>query len=235
MKNPSSVVVIGLQILGLAGCSRQSWPSSANNLNWVQTISITRNANDLYAGCLDGTIRIWDFGRSNLRVWSASVKPIDSIDLSQDEKHLASGGMEPIVKLWDAKTGQLTHSFLGHKRWVKCVRFSPTNNLLASGSFDGSVKIWNLADRSLMTSLEGNADEIWSVAFSPDGLTLVSGHQNGTIILWKNAFTTHRVVKVTSASIRAMAFFDDGRIMAISSADGVVRLLDIYSQGNRDS
>jgi len=116
MKNPSSVVVIGLQILGLAGCSRQSWPSSANNLNWVQTISITRNANDLYAGCLDGTIRIWDFGRSNLRVWSASVKPIDSIDLSQDEKHLASGGMEPIVKLWMQKLANWTPFFLGGTR-----------------------------------------------------------------------------------------------------------------------
>ena len=46
--------------------------------------------------------------------------------------------------MWDAETGNLLATFLGHKNAVHTVAFNRDGTLLASGGRDGAVRIWKI-------------------------------------------------------------------------------------------
>ena len=46
------------------------------------------------------------------------------------------------MRLWDANTGTLKNTLIGHTGWVFSVAFSPDGTTLASGSADGTVLLW---------------------------------------------------------------------------------------------
>ncbi len=49
------------------------------------------------------------------------------------------------IELWDITSGRILSSFVGHKRGITDLGFSPDGGMLASGSSDGTVRIWNSA------------------------------------------------------------------------------------------
>jgi WD40 repeat protein len=70
------------------------------------------------------------------QVWGVAFSP--------DGRWVASGDEDNTVKLWSAKTGELTRTFRGHSGWVSRVAFSADGKRLASASFDTTVKLWDL-------------------------------------------------------------------------------------------
>jgi glucose repression regulatory protein TUP1 len=50
-----------------------------------------------------------------------------------------------MVRLWDARTGQLLERFDGHKDSVYSVAFSSDGKSIVSGSLDKTLKIWDIS------------------------------------------------------------------------------------------
>lgn len=87
-------------------------------------------------------------------------KDINSLDISPNDKLLASGSQDRTAKLFSitytaaTKTNvaiaslNLLGSFKGHKRGVWSVKFSNTDQCLATASGDRTVKLWSLSDFS---------------------------------------------------------------------------------------
>ena len=71
---------------------------------------------------------------------------VDSVAFLQDGKTLASGGKDPLIKLWDVKTGSLMRTLSGHTRSVESLASSPNGKTLVTGESggDSSVKFWGL-------------------------------------------------------------------------------------------
>ena len=73
-----------------------------------------------------------------------------ALTFSSCGKYLAGGmwwqqGFKKIpIYLWEAKTGKLITTFLGHPTDIQGLAFSPNNELLVSASFDGSILLWDL-------------------------------------------------------------------------------------------
>jgi RNA polymerase sigma factor (sigma-70 family) len=100
------------------------------------------------------------------------------IAYSRDGRLIATSGLDHVVLLWDARTGQAKGRFENTpdpKRYrgtpaLSQVAFSPDGKLLAAGRGDG-VLIWDLATRKEVQRFAA-AD---CVAFSPDGKFLACG------------------------------------------------------------
>ncbi|MDE0012610.1 MAG: dockerin type I domain-containing protein [Candidatus Poribacteria bacterium] len=68
-----------------------------------------------------------------------------SVAISPDGSTLASGDYDKVIRVWEAKTGELLGTLRGHKAGVTSLAFSlDGSNTLASGSWDRTVQVWDL-------------------------------------------------------------------------------------------
>jgi WD40 repeat protein len=65
---------------------------------------------------------------------------------SLDGRLLASSSADQSVKVWDARTGRLLRTFLGHTNQAHGLAFAPDSRRLASSSADGTVKVWDVTN-----------------------------------------------------------------------------------------
>ena len=72
---------------------------------------------------------------------------------SQRGTRLVSGSQDRTVKLWDAASGQLLTTFVGHTRGVWGVALSRDGRHVASSSQDGAAILWHVASRSALRTL----------------------------------------------------------------------------------
>jgi WD40 repeat protein/DNA-binding SARP family transcriptional activator/class 3 adenylate cyclase len=83
------------------------------------------------------------------------------------------------AQIWEAETGRLRYTLVGHTGFVFSVAWSPDSSRLVTGGSDGTARVWEIR-------AEG-AREVWSlsaletrsgivgVAFSPDGTRVMAG------------------------------------------------------------
>jgi hypothetical protein len=69
---------------------------------------------------------------------------VRAVDLSPDERRIASGSWDKTVRLWNAKTGLVEAVLRGHQSYVSAVSFSPSGRRLASASWDGALVVWDV-------------------------------------------------------------------------------------------
>jgi WD40 repeat protein len=89
-------------------------------------------------------IRLWDSKTGKLILSLTGQPVVRALAFSPDGSHLATGGIDHLLKLWDVSTGGLVHTFKGHKGAINSVDFSPDGRMLATGSSDTTIKIWRI-------------------------------------------------------------------------------------------
>lgn len=106
------------------------------------------------------------------------------------------------IKVWDAATGELKKTLVGHSDWVNAVAFSPDDKRIALGSDDETIKVWDTATGELKKTLAGHRHWVRAVAFSPDGKRIASASEDETIKVWD-------VASISKASRLLKKFMDN--------------------------
>jgi U3 small nucleolar RNA-associated protein 13 len=126
----------------------------------------------------------------------AHEKDINALDVSPDDRFLASGSQDRTAKIYEIEyfpargsksaRGELRvlGTCKGHKRGVWTVRFSRAERILATGSGDKTVKLWNLQDFSCVKTFEGHTNSVLRVDFLNAGMQMVSAASDGLVKLW---------------------------------------------------
>ena len=150
------------------------------------------------------------------------------IAMSADGKHLASGGEDRTIRIWDLDSGR--HVQLPEQpEAVQAVAFSPDGKTLASAQ-GLSVKIWDASDGRPLGEVQGQVAMARDLAFSPDNRTFVSAGNNGVITLWdiKSGELLKRWLQSRDGSaINAVAFSPDGRRLVSGGDDQMATLWDV--------
>ena len=149
--------------------------------------------------------------------------------LSPDAKKIATGGMDGIIRVWDADTGEFVRALVGHNSYVYGLAWSPDGTALASaGSFDGTARIWDAATGMTLRTLKGHKGYTHHVAWSRDGkMLVVAGGTSGFMTLWDVAKPEPVKTSETGNTIAGLAYGPDSHRVAVAGTGTGVQVWDL--------
>ena len=71
---------------------------------------------------------------------STSIK--NAVIWSPKGEHIAVGGNDKTVQIWNVNSKKLTFTYSGHTGYVTTVAWSPDGTKIASASSDRTIQIW---------------------------------------------------------------------------------------------
>ncbi|XP_063700323.1 angio-associated migratory cell protein-like [Culicoides brevitarsis] len=93
---------------------------------------------------LDGKVTIWDASKQIARTECEDPNPVGITRMVWAKDHaIVAGSLSGAIKVWDARTGQLRFTLLGHADNINDVCYDKKRNIVLSASEDGTAKIFN--------------------------------------------------------------------------------------------
>lgn len=133
--------------------------------------------------------------KPELILQTGHTRSANAVAFSPDNRWLASGGKDNVIKIWDLANGNVLRTLYGHTSNVNALAVSPDGKLLASGSGDindkrdlgtftqggvvggaedNTVRIWSVQTGQQLQVFRGHELPVGAIAFSNDGRTLTS-------------------------------------------------------------
>jgi|GEM_PF-574922 len=133
-----------------------------------------------------GGITVWDWqaGKPLRQIEAAQTGSIACLASSPDGLHLATGGPDRWIRIWEAATGRLEAAFRAHWEGVRCLKFSPNGREILSGSEDGSVRIHDATTGEEKLAFYGLTAPVADVDISADGTQIAAISTDGFTQVW---------------------------------------------------
>jgi WD40 repeat protein len=173
-----------------------------------------------------------------MRMFDGRIARVRCLAYSPDGAMLVSAGDGGLIRIWDARVGQVRARFRSGHRRVLSLAFSPDGSKIASTSVDRGVQLWSL-DGSWV-DLFGDRDLVaTSLEFRRDGLALLASgwaYNRGyraIALLW--SLDTRKIIgsfrNLTSISTTTIS--PDGKLIAIGTNRLGIYLWDpvLFPQG----
>lgn len=183
---------------------------------YPQVLRFSRSGKLLLAGggegARQGSVVVWDVatGERIIKV-GEEFDTVMAADISADQKWIALGGTDKVVKFYSTEDGLLKHSIKKHTDWVTAIEFSPDGKLLASGDRGGNLHVWEAATAQALYTLKGHRGWITALTWRADSQHLVSSSEDATVKLW--------IVK-DEREARNTTAHRDGALFAHAALDG---------------
>lgn len=147
-----------------------------------------------------------------------------SVALSPDGAHLAFGGENGTLVIWNFVEGKPEYTFTANGgRIIWGLAFSPDGTTLASAGIDGYIYFWDVATGKQKSKFYGG-NVILSIAWSSDGkrLAMVSGARIAIL----DTETNKKIEKSLAFGLTEVAWSPDGSKLAAASKDDLIYILD---------
>ena len=154
-------------------------------------------------------------GGTETLLWSA--------DWSADDKRIAVGGDDSLLKIYDGKNSKLLKTYQ-LKSMIRQVRWHPANNLLAVATNDDEVSILNTVTEKFI-KLNGIPNGARGIDWNFNGQLLATADNDGLVKIWDSTGNLLRTIKKEdNNSYFSIGWHPSKNIIAVSGDD--IRILD---------
>jgi len=196
------------------------------------------------------TIRLWDVAkRTQLRTFGPHPTWVGQMEYTTDGTRLVASSGNTFV-LWNANTGREIFRFDKHVQPINSLSVSGDGKVALTGTgayeydkagklvikdgkyqyVDCTLRLWDLQRGEKLNEAEKLAAPVASVAFAPDGRRAACSLWNTHTHLWDVAPTGLKdtgAIKATAGYTYLHVFSPDGRRLATTGNDYVLRVLDL--------
>lgn len=213
---------------------------SSTRVDGVIDTALSPDGKRIAVASKSGTSAVFDV-ETGERVFRTSRGDSEDVSWSPDGRYVAVTSDQG-TGVWEAGTGRLQHTLLGHAGYVYSVAWSPDSSRLVTGGADGIAKVWEIGvkgARELWSlSAHGTRSGVSGLAFSPDGSRVMAGDLNvSTVTIWdlgSNGDAEWAHVPSRGEDPVPARFLPDGRrVAAISRSDGG-RAVTIWDLSGRE-
>jgi len=201
----------------------------------------------------DGALHIIDASSGDvIRSIGPDASIGQAVAVSNDGTLIASDNGESI-HIWDIQTGDLrrrlnsycedkalqtpeacnaeNEDWLGHKKQVTALAFSPDGTLLASGSEDTTIIFWDVETGEVEWDSIGHWASVTSLKFHPDGGSMLSGGEDNKIRTWRvPGGKSTAIFEGHLSGVNGVAFGWGPEMILSGGADGTVRVWETANQ-----
>lgn len=181
-----------------------------------------------------GEVVVWDITKGQ-RVLTIGDQ-FDSVlaaDISSDQRWIALGGPDRVLKIHRVSDGALEHKRKKHTEWVTAVEFSPNAKYLASGDRNGGLVLWEAETGQELFTLVGHKAAITAITWRGDSEMVLSASEDGTLKLWKASDgSALRNIPAHPGGALAAKFAHDGRIVS-TGRDNKIQVWEVTGKNVR--
>jgi WD40 repeat protein len=181
----------------------------------------------------DFSVCLWEveMGRE-IRRFTNHTDSVRALAFSPNNRFAASAGNDKTVRIWDVETGAEIRR-LDHSDWVLAIAFSPDGKYLLAGTNElldegGLGFQWEIATGAKIHTFAGHAKGVPAVAWAAKGDLLATAGWDKSIRLWHAGDGTLAGEIKEPATIIAVAFSADGRLIAAAGGtDETVHIAEV--------
>ncbi|GAA6050272.1 hypothetical protein JCM3770_002764 [Rhodotorula araucariae] len=206
----------------------------------AQNVTVVKPLSAYYAASGDagGNVKVWDTtGNYSLKLEAKPLAKINDVAADSEGKRLivVGEGRSGWGASFSLDTGSSIGEISGHSKAVNAVAMRPGRPFRAvTGSDDFSVCFLHGVPFKYALTSRRHARFVHSVAYAPSGALFASAGSDGHVFLYdgtsgedKGAFVDDTGAGAHDKTVFAASFAADGRTVATSGADAVVKLWDV--------
>ncbi|XP_003388418.1 PREDICTED: fizzy-related protein homolog [Amphimedon queenslandica] len=191
----------------------------------------------LCSGSRDNMILQWDprLPAFPTRRLLGHAQEVCGLRWSPNHQHLASGGNDNKLFIWDDSSTTPIHCLSDHKAAVKALAWSPhQHGLLASGggTADRTIRFWNVLTGQCLQSVD-TGSQVCNLSWSHSSSEFVSthGYSQNQIIIWRYPSLV-QIAKLTGHTTRVLylAMSPDGQTIVTGAGDETLRFWNAFTK-----
>jgi len=144
------------------------------------------NDDIMISGWEDGSLRMHDVDNTKC-IWQLDnihKNGVSSLDLTSDSKHIATGGNDGVVRMWEMRSLAMKTNLKEHTNKITKVKLWPGNEKLISSSRDKSLLYWDLVKEKRLQAFYQTMGGVNSFDIIPSHNLIISTGQDRKVSYW---------------------------------------------------